>query len=77
MLDEDYNIVELNSLKTDIPEKFNLNNKRILITNDISENKIISNSDNSNGCDEKRGDEEQGDGNGGGWDRNSKTKLFI
>ena len=72
MLDEDYNIVDLNSLKTIIPEKFNLNNKRILITNDMSKNKIISNSDDSNGCD----DEKRGDGNGG-WGRNSKTELFI
>ena len=77
MLDEDYNIVELNSLKTDIPDFFNLNNKRILITNDMSKNKIISNSDNINGCDSNGGYEERGDGNGGGWDRNSKTKLFI
>lgn len=77
MLDEDYNIVELNSLKTDIPEKFNLNNKRILITNDMSKNKIISNSDDSNGSDNQLGDEKRGDGNGGGRDRNSKTKLFI
>ena len=77
MLDEDYNIVELNSLKTDIPEKFNLNNKRILITNDISENKIISNSDDSNGIDNQSGDEKRGDGNGGGRGRNSKTELFI